>query len=142
MKKLLLIIFALFFVACSQTTPNLPQNNQNSVVISSSKTTTQKKSINYDNKLMLACENLNENACFEIGKRAYGNADYHFALEAYDRACHYKFHIPSCRAVALMFENGVGVEKNINNSLEIYSTACFRGHKESCDDMKRLEKGR
>lgn len=140
-RVFLAFTLTLLFVGCasSNATKNLAPKEYEAKEQGFKPSSKPKKFI--PNKLLLeSCQNNSVFACYELGNQAFNTGEYFLALSYYDNICHNAFYLPACKKIALIFEEGLGVEVNLQNSLEIYSTACFRGDKASCKEMYRLKK--
>lgn len=126
MKKYILLFFiAISFIACQTTnSSSRVQNTQSALPQSVSEN---------------ACELGQVEQCFYLGNAYYSKKDYLKAIKAYDIVCQQQY-VPACLQMAVMFENGQGIPKNLENALDIYTKACYLGYDKSCNDMKRLQK--
>ncbi|NLY04132.1 MAG: sel1 repeat family protein [Campylobacter sp.] len=76
---------------------------------------------------------------FSIANNYYQNGDFVNAIAAYDYTCTRFQYVPACVRMANMFEKGEGVVASKMAALDIYQRACYSGHKDSCNDVKRLQ---
>lgn len=105
------------------------------------KTTDQNnmKDIKEAENLKSNCENGSKESCLQYGNYLYGKDDFIGAASVYNATCSHFQYVQACIKLAGMFENGVGVEKNIATAKDIYTRACYSGNSFGCKKMKSLK---
>lgn len=70
-------------------------------------------------------------ACFEYGLNCEVIKDYTRAYSIYKMSCNQGF-MPSCYNLAMLYVNGLGVQKNIKKANRIFFEACANNEGQSC----------
>jgi len=138
MKKILALIAAGVFLAgcAADGRPSVANKNDQSSY-SSIKNGVSAGSVNGNFVQSDACNNGNIAMCRNFADSMYNKGDFASAIVAYNAAC-MQLNIPSCMKMGSMFEKGEGVEKNINNAIDLYMRSCYHGDSQGCKNMRRL----
>ena len=148
MKKFILALsVCAFFAGCAGTSSNGPAPTVSETSTTSMGNRTYdsiqagvNEQSNIQGKAVLsdACKSGNVSMCRSFAESMYKKGDFASAINAYNINCAAAQDIPSFVQMAYMFEKGEGVEKNINNAVDIFMRACYGGHAQSCKEMRRL----
>lgn len=136
----LVVSVGLFLCACQNNKNiNTPKNQilqtkANIVSLDSEMRLMQKDEIFM--RLNNNCDSKNIQNCMAAGNYLYAKSKFAFAAWYYDEICSKMQYIPACLKLAKMYEEGIGVPKNIAIAKDIYKSACYMGDKQSCEKMK------
>jgi tetratricopeptide (TPR) repeat protein len=90
-----------------------------------------------------ACDAGNSDGCTDLGTlydQGKGvKRDYHRAVALFSKACD-SGRTLGCHNLGIMYLNGRGVAKDTEKARSLFKKCCEIGFKESCDEMKKLQK--
>ncbi len=76
----------------------------------------------------------NPEELFDLGMLSYDKQDFSKARKYFEKACDLKY--GGCGALAVLYINGQGVEKNLTKADQYISKACKLGDQEACEVLK------
>lgn len=133
MKKVISFIFvAAILAGCNATSGKNSVSNQR---IQDEVILVENVNSSLDLKAM---DRMDTATAFKTANAYYQKGDFANSITAYDFICAKFQYLPACVKLANMFEKGEGITANKMVALDIYERACYGGHAQSCDDVKRL----
>ncbi|MWV61642.1 hypothetical protein DCO58_08475 [Helicobacter saguini] len=76
-------------------------------------------------------------ACFELGNVMEHLGDFKGAMMRYNLGCHFGY-LSACRAMGLMYADGVGVKANEPKARRILNDSCLNGDAASCFELGKM----
>lgn len=77
----------------------------------------------------------NPEELFDLGMLSYDKQDFSKAKKYFEKACDLNNSV-GCGALAVLYINGQGVEKNLTKADQYISKACKLGDQETCEVLK------
>ncbi|WQW25291.1 sel1 repeat family protein [Helicobacter pylori] len=74
----------------------------------------------------------------DLGVESYKAKDYIQAKKYFEKACNLNYGL-GCGALAMLYINGQGVEKNLIKADQYISKACKLGNQKACEILKELK---
>ncbi len=78
----------------------------------------------------------NPEELFNLGMLSYDKQDFSKARKYFEKACDLK-DSRGCGALAVLYINGQGVEKDLTKAAYFYSKACKLGEQLACESLKK-----
>ena len=128
------ILLALFFAGCtrqpSETNLEKWETSTDEEVVKSK----EEISKNAISLLMPQCEDYDMNACNDAGANFEFLKDYANAFKLYKKACDGGVEL-GCANLGLLYESGLGVQKDPRKAIELYKNGCNKGGAHSCYNL-------